>query len=59
MKLRDKPSLPESYFIRLKMKEETIISPAEYRALLQAARSKGKMKQFYEWQRNRKITLKG
>ena len=59
MKLRDKPPLPESYFIRKELPHISIMSPAEYLALLQAASSKGKMKQFYEWQRNRKITLKG
>ena len=46
-------------FHRSPMKNETTISASEYMQLLKAAREKNKMPEFYAWQRNRKIILKG
>ena len=57
--MRPRPYVPPEKFIKTPMKAETIIAPAEYLALLKAARDKGKMVEFYSWQRNRKIILKG
>ena len=51
--------LPADMFHRSPMKSETIISSAEYMALLKAAKEKNKFAEFQQWQRNRKIILKG
>ena len=51
--------LPADMFHRSPMKSETIISSAEYMALLRAAKEKNKFAEFQQWQRNRKIILKG
>lgn len=50
---------PPSMFLKSEPSNISIMSPAEYLALLKAARDKGKMEAFYKWQRNRKIILKG
>lgn len=51
--------LPADMFHRKPMKSETCMTPAAYMQLLKAAREKQKMPEFYTWQRNRKIILKG
>ena len=51
--------LSADMFRRSAMKNETTISCADYMKLLKAARDKNKMAEFYTWQRNRKIILKG
>ena len=51
-------ALSADMFKRSAMSKETVISSAEYNALLKAARDKNKMAEFLNWQRNRKITLK-
>ena len=51
-------ALSADMFKRTPMKSETVISSAEYLALLKAARDKNKMAEFLNWQRDRKITLK-
>ena len=56
---RPSTALSADMFHRSHMKKETTISAAEYRALLLAAREKGRMDQFYKWQQNRKILIKG
>ena len=52
-------ALSADMFHRSPMKKETTLSAAEYRALLLAAREKNRMPEFYKWQRNRKILIKG
>ena len=52
-------ALRADMFHRTPMKRETCMTPAAYMQLLKAAREKNKMAEFYTWQRNRKITLKG
>lgn len=52
-------ALSAGMFHRTPPKNETTLTVAAYRALLEAARSKNKMTEFYQWQRNRKIILKG
>ena len=51
-------ALSADMFHRSAMKHETMLSSAEYRALLLAAREKNRMPQFYKWQQNRKIVIK-
>ena len=57
--MKPRKYLPPSMFVKSEMPTETVISPSEYLALLQAARDMGKMDAFYRWQRDRKIILKG
>lgn len=51
--------LPVDMFHRSPMKNETILTQQAYMQLLKAARDKQKMPEFYKWQQNRKIILKG
>ena len=51
--------LPENMFHRTTMKNETTMASSDYMQLLKAAREKNKMAEFYTWQRNRRIILKG
>ena len=57
--MKPRKRLPNELFVRTLMMSTTVMSPSEYLALLKAARDKGKMAEFYTWQRNRKIILKG
>ena len=57
--MKPRKYLPPSMFVKSEMPTETIMSSAEYTALRQAALAKNKMAEFYSWQRNRKIILKG
>ena len=52
-------ALSADMFKRSAMSKETVISSAEYMALLKAARDKNKIPEFLNWQRDRKIILKG
>ena len=57
--MKPRKRLPNELFVKSEMPNITVMSPQEYLALLKAARDKGKMAEFYTWQRNRKIILKG
>ena len=57
--MKPRKRLPNELFVRSLMMQTTIMSPSEYRTLLKAARAKNKMPEFYQWQRDRKIILKG
>ena len=56
---RHSTALHADMFHRSPMKSETCMTSAAYMQLLKAARDKNKMAEFYTWQRNRKIILKG
>ena len=56
---RHSTALPADMFHKTPMKNETCMTPSAYLQLLKAAREKNKMAEFYAWQRNRKIILKG
>ena len=57
--MKPRKTLPASAFIKSTLPNTSIMSSAEYMALLKAARDYNKMAEFYTWQRNRKIILKG
>lgn len=57
--MKPRKTLPASAFLRHDLTVTSIMSAAEYMALLKAARDKHKMPEFYQWQHNRKIILKG
>ena len=57
--MKPRKRIPNEMFVRTLMISTTVMSSAEYTALRQAALAKNKMAEFYSWQRNRKIILKG